>query len=65
MNTALNKAFRLTGGQTGLARLLGTSRQRVHNWAVRGSVPLGWIIEIQRVTNGKVTVADFISAEEN
>lgn len=62
MNEAITKSLRIAGGQTGLARLLGVSRQRVHQWRKRGAVPLKWAIEIQQVTDGKVRVEDFYPA---
>jgi len=45
--TALQKAFRLAGGQQRLAKTLGVSRQAVHQWQV---VPAQHVLAVESAT---------------
>lgn len=51
---ALTKAIETIGGQTELAKQLGTSVQAVNNWTRRGSVPPEYAPVIEVLTDGKV-----------
>jgi DNA-binding transcriptional regulator YdaS (Cro superfamily) len=52
---ALNQAIDIVGGQTELAKQLGTSVQTVHNWTRRGSIPAQYAPVIEVLTEGQVT----------
>jgi len=59
---ALTQAIDIVGGQTELAKQLGTSVQTVHNWTKRGSVPPQYAPVIEHLTEGQVT-ADALCQE--
>lgn len=60
----LDRAARLMGGWSALARSLGITRQRLQNWRIAGKVPnkndhhsveKNYRREIERLTKGDVT----------
>ena len=55
---ALTQAIEEIGGQTELAKQLGTSVQAVNNWTRRGSVPPEYAPVIEVLTEGKVKADD-------
>lgn len=44
-----------TGTQSKLAVKLGVSRSVVSQWKRRGRIPPGWVIPVERATQGQVT----------
>ena len=52
--SALTQAIDIVGGQTELAKQLGTSVQTVHNWTKRGSVPPQYAPVIEVLTDRRV-----------
>jgi DNA-binding transcriptional regulator YdaS (Cro superfamily) len=46
------------GGQTELAKLLGTTSQCVSNWKVRGRIPAERCPDIVRLSHGQITYND-------
>lgn len=58
MKDPLEKAIEHAGGLTEFAKLLEVSPQVVSNWRVRG-VPIDRCADIERVTGGVATRADF------
>ena len=61
---ALLKAIEHVGGQTALAKKLGTSKQTVHAWVSRGNVPAEWAPSIERVTDRFVTAEELCTDVE-
>lgn len=55
MSTALDRAIQAANGPSGLARALRVKPNVVGMWRVRNSVPGGWVLAIERATNGRVT----------
>jgi len=55
---ALQQAIETIGGQSELARRLGTSAQAVNNWCRRGNVPAEYAPVIESITEGKVKAED-------
>jgi DNA-binding transcriptional regulator YdaS (Cro superfamily) len=56
MNQALKKAVTLVGGQTALARLIGTKQQNVWQWLYDTGKPMSeHCIAIERATYGRIT----------
>ncbi len=51
----IKRAIRHAGGQAALARLLGVKQGHVWLWNDRGWIPAEFAIEIERVTDKKVT----------
>ena len=60
MKNPLQKAVEITGGQTGLAKLIGIRQSHVWNWLNRslGIVPAEYCIKIEQATRGLVTRYD-------
>jgi DNA-binding transcriptional regulator YdaS (Cro superfamily) len=58
MNTPIQKACDLLGGQSALARAIGVKPQSVQAWVARGEVPLKRCRSIENITGGKVTAAE-------
>lgn len=52
MSNALERAFKIVGGKSALARELGLSRQQVSAWRVP---PIKYIKRIAQITGGKVS----------
>jgi DNA-binding transcriptional regulator YdaS (Cro superfamily) len=59
---AINQAIAIIGGQTELAKQLGTSVQAVNNWTRRGSVPPEYAPVIEVLTGRKIK-ADAMCAQ--
>tara|TARA_R110000751_G_scaffold262728_1_gene362020 strand:- start:5400 stop:5660 length:261 start_codon:yes stop_codon:yes gene_type:complete len=60
--SAIEKAVSLIGGQTRLARLLGTQQTAVWNWVNRHSqAPAKYIPRISELTNGEISVNDLLA----
>jgi len=60
--SSIEKAVSLIGGQTRLARLLGTQQTAVWNWVNRHSqAPAKYIPRISELTNGEVSVNDLLA----
>jgi len=55
---ALQKAIETVGGQSELARQLGTSAQAVNNWCRRRNVPPEYAPVIESITGGLVKAED-------
>lgn len=56
---ALERAISIAGGQTALAKKIGTYQQRVSAWSSRGQpVPPEFAIRIEIVTDGQVRAVD-------
>lgn len=55
MEKAIEKAARLAGNKTALARLLGVTPQAVQQWVRRGIAPAKRCRGIESVLNGGVT----------
>ncbi|MDE2104087.1 MAG: helix-turn-helix domain-containing protein [Patescibacteria group bacterium] len=53
--TAVEKAVRLFGSQSALARALGLKPQAIHLWVKHGRVPMSRMLDVERVTHGRVT----------
>lgn len=51
----LQQAINIAGSQVALAKAIGCVPQVINNWLRRGRVPADRCIDIERVTNGKVT----------
>lgn len=47
---ALKQAIELAGGQTKLARAIGTTQGHVSQWLRRGKVPADKVLKIERAT---------------
>jgi DNA-binding transcriptional regulator YdaS (Cro superfamily) len=54
---AIALAAAYLGGKGKLCSLLGLKRQAIHNWRRAGRVPLNRAVEIERLTEGRVTLA--------
>ena len=54
----VKEAIRGLGGGAAIARKLGVTQQRIHNWGVRGRVPAEFVIELERLSDGAVTRHD-------
>ncbi|WP_281629199.1 YdaS family helix-turn-helix protein [Vibrio sp. St2] len=64
--TAIKKAAEAAGGQTALARILGTSQSHVWNWINREyRAPAKHIQAISEATGGTVSVFELLSDHEN
>lgn len=46
----LEEALRRAGGQSALARKVGTYRQKVNGWKKRGKVPEEWVERVAEAT---------------
>ncbi len=55
---AINQAIDIIGGQTELARQLGTSVQAVNNWTRRGTVPPEYAPVIEFLTDRQIKADD-------
>lgn len=55
---ALDRAIAVFGTQTELAAALGIKSPSISEWRMRGSIPFHRCEDIQRVTKGKVTLAE-------
>lgn len=55
MKSAIDRAIDLFDGQAGLAKACGVSQPAVHGWQVRQRVTAERAIQIERVTDGRVT----------
>lgn len=55
MEKAIEKAVRVVGGQSALARALRITPQAVQQWCATGIVPAKRVLNIERATDGKVT----------
>lgn len=58
---AINQAIDIIGGQTELAKQLGTSVQAVNNWTRRGSVPPEYAPVIEVLTDRQIKADDMCS----
>jgi DNA-binding transcriptional regulator YdaS (Cro superfamily) len=56
---AVTQAFDILGGPAGVARELGLSRWAVSKW-VRHGVPVARVLDIERMTDGRVSRADLL-----
>jgi DNA-binding transcriptional regulator YdaS (Cro superfamily) len=54
----IDKAIKVAGGKTALARKLGTYPQLVDNWSRRKSIPAEYAPAIERITNGAIRAED-------
>lgn len=54
---AIALAAAYLGGKGKLCSLLGLNRQAIHNWRKAGQIPLNRAVEIERLTEGRVTLA--------
>ena len=54
---AIALAAAYLGGKGKLCSLLGLNRQAIHNWRRAGRIPLNRAVEIERLTEGRVTLA--------
>lgn len=60
--SAIEKAVCLIGGQTKLAKYLGTTQTAVFYWINRhGQAPAKYIPRISELTNGQVTVYELLA----
>jgi len=60
--SAIEKAVSIIGGQTKLARILGTKQSVVFYWINRhGQAPAKYIPRISELTNGEVSVNDLLA----
>jgi DNA-binding transcriptional regulator YdaS (Cro superfamily) len=50
VRSATKRVFKLFDSPAQLARLVGTSRQNVHNWKVRGQIPLTQAFKVATLT---------------
>ena len=57
MEDGIDRAIEYFGGQAALAEKLGLTKMAVTQWKERG-VPLVRAIEIEKLTNGKITCHD-------
>ena len=55
METGIEKAVRLIGSQTALAKALGVKPQAVQKWVAQGYVPSGRCRDVEREFDGAVT----------
>lgn len=55
MEKAIEKAVRVAGSQSALARAIGVTPQAVQSWCVSGNVPAVRVLDIERIVEGKVT----------
>ncbi len=51
---ALEKAIKIIGNQSSLARLIGVSPQAVQQWVEKGKPPIERSIDIEEATKGRV-----------
>lgn len=60
--SAIEKAIKLIGGQTKLAKILGTKQSVVFHWVHRHrQAPAKYIPRISELTNGEVSVNDLLA----
>lgn len=71
MNSGLEKALRLAGGQTALANIVGLTPQAVQKWVSLGSFPrtewtgeTGYIGLIEKQFQGEVTREELLDRSE-
>ena len=50
METAVERAVRLAGGQSALARAVGVTPQAVQQWVTQGRISYRKVIDVERVT---------------
>lgn len=57
MNTTetLDKIISIIGGKAMIAKRFGISYQAVHKWQKKGRIPAKRVLEIVKMTGGKVT----------
>lgn len=57
MQSAIEKAIQIVGGESALARAVGTSQSNVWYWAKRAKrgVPGEYVLAIEDATGGRVT----------
>lgn len=58
MSTALDRAIQAANGPSGLARALRVKPNVVGMWRIRSRVPAGYVLAIERATNGVVSRYD-------
>lgn len=52
---AIERAARVAGSQSALARAIGVTPQAVQGWCASGKIPAVRVLDIERATEGKVT----------
>lgn len=63
--SAIDKAVKEIGGQTKLAKLVGTKQNAVWNWINRHQqAPAKYIREISKLTNGEVSIEELLADHE-
>jgi DNA-binding transcriptional regulator YdaS (Cro superfamily) len=58
MQTPIQKAIKIAGSQSALARKIGVPPQYVQYWAKKNRVPAERVIAIEKATDGEVTRAE-------
>jgi len=58
---AINKAIKIAGGQSALARQVGCTYQVVQHWIANGYAPAKWFKAIETATGGQVSRMDLLS----
>lgn len=54
-NIALQRAVEIVGGQSAMARAIGTSQANIWHWLNKAKkVPAEWVMRIEAATNGAV-----------
>jgi hypothetical protein len=55
INVGLQHVIDIMGGQSALARAIGTSQQNVHNWLYKRRIPAEYVLKIEEAVNGVIT----------
>ena len=64
VENGLSRAINIIGGQSFLAKKIGTTQSAVSGWVSRGQVPAKYIKKISEATNNMITVEEFLSDHE-
>jgi len=64
METSIQKAIRICGGQSALARACGVTQAAVFKWSRGGSITAQNAMRVERATGGKIRCEDLCPNED-